>query len=209
MPTSILRVCLVTESAWTFSIGQPSLAESPNQGFRALSSVPLWWKSESETIRDQKKTENLVLIYMFIQSTWKKDENGLNLFAPQEEWNGSYHKKLRWKRPTNPRTSRCSRYLVAGKKSWSFVPAQFLNADLQKPSIQNLFSCAPTKMAGAVNKIGNQIETTPQTELTSKKIWCSLHFPWWWNPIFPDSARHNLFINCPKIRYHHPILNCL
>ena len=30
-------------------------------------------------------------------------------------------------------------------------------------SIQNLFFCAPTKMAGAVNKIGNQNDTTPQT----------------------------------------------
>ena len=188
MPTSILRVCLVTESAWTFSIGQPSLAESPNQGFRALSSVPLWWKSERETIRFQKK-QNLVSIYMFIQSTWKKDENGLNLFAPQEEWNGSYHKKLRWKRPTNPRTSRCSRYLVAGKKSWSFVPAQFLNADLQKPR-RNVID--PKLIFLCTNKDGR----------------CSKHFPWCWNLIFPDSARHNFFI-CPKIRYHHPILNCL
>lgn len=41
--------CLATESAWTFSIGQPSQAESRNQGFRALSSVPFWWKSERET----------------------------------------------------------------------------------------------------------------------------------------------------------------
>ena len=189
MPTSILRVCLVTESAWTFSIGQPSLAESPNQGFRALSSVPLWWKSERETIRFQKKNRkpcfDLYVHPIYLEKGWKR----LKFVCTPRGMERSYHKKLRWKRPTNPRTSRCSRYLVAGKKSWSFVPAQFLNADLQKPR-RNVID--PKLIFLCTNKDGR----------------CSKHFPWCWNLIFPDSARHNFFI-CPKIRYHHPILNCL